>query len=174
MSSPTSFFTNPLKSPIPNAGGHAASKTKLFKAGIKATTAAIKGASLIKKENADGVIGVIGGGAIIGALSAKLARVPSVGIVATPTDTRISLKLNPTLLLPESPSYIKGDAVSKYEIKKQYSPINLNITEGNKDNIIDKQSNISWMTLCNFHFRFSLNFPLIAEKKNDVQFLSAS
>jgi UDP-N-acetylglucosamine--N-acetylmuramyl-(pentapeptide) pyrophosphoryl-undecaprenol N-acetylglucosamine transferase len=127
-----------LKSPIPNAGGHAASKTKLFKAGIKATTAAIKGASLIKKENADGVIGVIGGGAIIGALSAKLARVPSVGLVATPTDTRISLKLNPTLLLPESPSYIKGDAVSKYEIKKQYSPINLNITEGNKDNIIDK------------------------------------
>ncbi|MDO5825697.1 MAG: glycosyltransferase family 1 protein [Methanosphaera sp.] len=127
-----------LQSPIPNAGGHAASKMKLLKAGIKATLASMKGASLIRKEGADGVIGVIGGGAIIGSLSAKLARVPDVSLVSTPTDTKISLKLNPTLILPESPLYLNSNPTSKYDFKKQYFPINLNITQGNKNNILDK------------------------------------
>lgn len=128
-----------LTSPIPNAGGHAASKFKLFKAAIKSFAAAVKGSLLIRKEKADGVVGVVGGGAIIGVLSAKLARVPSVTMVCTPTDTKLSLKLNPTLILPESPEYLnKNVPVSNYEVKKQYSPINLDIIRGNKENILDK------------------------------------
>lgn len=126
-----------LKSSIPAAGGHAASKSRLMKAGIKTIKAAIDGRKLIKKEKADGVIGVIGGGAVIGCLSAKLAGVPSVGVVATPTDTKVSLKLNPTLLLPESPLFNKSSLNSKYEVQHQYSPIKTDVITGNKENIIN-------------------------------------
>lgn len=127
-----------LKSPIPAAGGHAASKSRLMKAGLKTVKAVIDGRKLIKKEKADGVIGVIGGGAVIGCLSAKLAGVPSVGVVATPTDTKISLKLNSTLLLPESPSFTNKSLSSKYEVQHQYSPIKNDIITGDKEKILDK------------------------------------
>lgn len=127
-----------LQSPIPAAGGHASSKSRLFKAGLKSLNAIFSGSKLIKKEKADGVVGVIGGGVVIGCLSAKLARVPSIGIVATPTDTKISLKVNPTLILPESPDFTKDHVESKYDIKKQYSPIKADVIEGNKDNILSK------------------------------------
>ena len=127
-----------LKSPIPAAGGHASSKSRLFKAALKSLKAVFSGSRLIKKEKADGVVGVIGGGVVIGCLSAKLAGVPSVGVVATPTDTKISLKFNPTLLLPESPLFTKDDVESKYDVKKQYSPIKYDVIRGNKDNIISK------------------------------------
>ena len=128
-----------LKTPIPSAGGHAASKSSLFKAGLKTIKAVILGSRLIKKEKADGVIGVIGGGSVIGCLSAKLAHVPAIGVVATPTDTKISLKCNPTLLLPESPAFThKDDYVSNYEIQKQYSPIKMDIIHGDKNIILDK------------------------------------
>lgn len=127
-----------IKSPIPSAGGHAATKFNLIKAAFKTLTASIKGARLIRKNKADGVVGVIGGGAVIGCLSAKIARVPSVGIVATPTDTKLSLKLNSTLLLPESPLYTKDSIECKYDVNKLYSPIKTDIIEGNKNNIIDK------------------------------------
>ena len=128
-----------LKTPIPSAGGHAASKSSLFKAGLKTIKAVILGSRLIKKEKAEGVIGVIGGGSVIGCLSAKLAHVPAIGVVATPTDTKISLKCNPTLLLPESPAFThKDDYVSNYEIQKQYSPIKMDIIHGDKNNILDK------------------------------------
>ena len=128
-----------LKTPIPSAGGHAASKSSLFKAGLKTIKAVILGSRLIKKEKADGVIGVIGGGSVIGCLSAKLAHVPAIGVVATPTDTKISLKCNPTLLLPESPAFThKDDYVSNYKIQKQYSPIKMDIIHGDKNNILDK------------------------------------
>ena len=127
-----------LKSPIPAAGGHASSKSRLFKAALKSLKAILSGSRLIKKEKADGVVGVIGGGVVIGCLSAKLAGVPSVGIVATPTDTKISLKFNPTLLLPESPDFTKESVESKYDVKKQYSPIKSDIIRGNKENVISK------------------------------------
>ena len=128
-----------LKTPIPSAGGHAESKSSLFKACLKTIKAVILGSRLIKKEKADGVIGVIGGGSVIGCLSAKLAHVPAIGVVATPTDTKISLKCNPTLLLPESPAFThKDDYVSNYEIQKQYSPIKMDIIHGDKNNILDK------------------------------------
>ncbi len=127
-----------LQSPIPAAGGHAASKSRLFKAGIKTLKAVYAGQKLIKKEKADGVLGVIGGGSVIGCLSAKMAKVPAIGVAATPTDTKISLKLNPTILLPESPLFTKEEIKSKYEVVHQYSPIKVDVVEGNKENIIDK------------------------------------
>lgn len=129
-----------LKTPIPSAGGHAASKSSLFKAGLKTIKAVILGSRLIKKEKADGVIGVIGGGSVIGCLSAKLAHVPAVGIVSTPTDTKISLKCNNTILLPESPFFTTKDTIniSKYHVKREYLPIREDIVCGDKNNILDK------------------------------------
>ena len=104
-----------LTSPIPAAGGHASSKKTLFKAALKSLKAMISGSRLIKKEKADGVVGVIGGGVVIGCLSAKFARVPAIGLVCTPTDSKISAKLNPTLLLPESPWFTKKDELTSPE-----------------------------------------------------------
>lgn len=127
-----------LKSSIPAAGGHAASKSRLLKAALRTFKATIDGRRLIKRENADGVIGVIGGGVVIGCLSAKLAGVPSVGIVATPTDTKVSLKINPTLLLPESPLFKNKNIKSKYDVAHQYSPIKSDVIDGDKERIIDK------------------------------------
>ncbi|RAP45119.1 MAG: MurG-like protein [Methanosphaera sp. rholeuAM6] len=127
-----------LKTPIPAAGGHASSKLSLLKAGFKSLKAVILGSRLIKKEHADGVVGVIGGGTVIGCLSAKLARVSAVGVVATPTDSKISMKLNPTLLLPESPYFTKKIEENKYPIVQQYSPIKNDIICGNKENILSK------------------------------------
>ena len=127
-----------LKSPIPAAGGHASSKSRLFKAALKSLKAVFSGSRLIKKEKADGVVGVIGGGVVIGTLSAKLAGVPSVGVVATPTDTKISLKFNPTAILPESPLFNEDIIDTKYDIKKQYSPIKTDVIYGDKEKILSK------------------------------------
>ncbi len=127
-----------LKSPIPAAGGHASSKSRLFKAALKSLKAVFSGSKLIKKEKADGVVGVIGGGVVIGTLSAKLAGVPSVGVVATPTDTKISLKFNPTAILPESPLFNEDIIDTKYDIKKQYSPIKTDVIYGDKEKILSK------------------------------------
>lgn len=127
-----------LQSPIPNAGGHAASKVKLLKAGIEGIAASIKGARLIRKQKVDGVLAVIGGGAIIGSLSAKLARVPAISVVCTPTDTKFCQKLTPTLILPESPAYINDQSSSNYEVQKLYSLIKRDVVDGDKNNILDK------------------------------------
>lgn len=126
------------KSPIPAAGGHASSKSSLLKAAFKSIKAVWAGFRLIKKEKADGVVGIIGGGVVIGCLSAKLARVPSVGVVVTPTDSRVSFKINPTVILPECNYFIKDQYESKYPVIKQYSPIKLDIINGDKNRILDK------------------------------------
>lgn len=126
------------KTPIPAAGGHASSKLSLFKAALKSLKAVWSGSRLIKKEKADGVVGVIGGGVVIGCLSAKLARVPAVGVVVTPTDSRVSFKINPTVILPECSYFINDNYSSKYPVVRQYSPIKLDIIHGDKERIMDK------------------------------------
>jgi len=127
-----------LTSPIPTAGGHATTKLKLIKGALKTLTASIQAFRLIKKEQADGVIGCLGGGCVIGCLAAKIAKVPSIGVVGTPTDTKISIKLNPTLILPESTHFKMDHIESKYDTKKQYLPIKSDIISGNKENILSK------------------------------------
>lgn len=120
---------------IPQAGGHAATKSSLFKAALKALKATWEGYKLIKKVKPDVVVGVIGGGAVIGCLSAKLARVPAVGISNTPTDARICRILNPTIMLPESGLFgIKG----MKNVHSSYSPIDPKITMGNPDNALKR------------------------------------
>ena len=86
---------------IPQAGGHAATKASSVKAAFKMLTATFKARSLIKKLDVDIVVGVIGGGAIVGSVGAKLAGKPGVSIISTPLDSKICPKLNQCYALPE-------------------------------------------------------------------------
>ena len=126
-----------LKSSIPAAGGHASTKLNLFKAGLKTIKAIIQASLLIKSEKADGVVGIIGGGVVVGCLAAKLSGVPVVGVVSTPNDTKISIKCNPTILLSESPLFNSKNNISKYPSIDNYIPIKTDIVNGDKENILD-------------------------------------
>ncbi|HHT19297.1 MAG: glycosyltransferase [Euryarchaeota archaeon] len=126
---------------IPQAGGHAANKYTLLKASAKSLLAAKEGAKLIRTLNPDIVVGVIGGGAIIGALSARLANIPSIGVVATPTDSKILIKITEIIALPESPLFRQGEVEetqlkSKNKVHSSYLPINHDIVRGSRENIM--------------------------------------
>ena len=68
---------------IPQAGGHAATKLTTIKAAFKTLHAGFIAARCIRKAKADVAVGVIGGGAVIAALGAKLSRTPSVSLLPT-------------------------------------------------------------------------------------------
>jgi UDP-N-acetylglucosamine--N-acetylmuramyl-(pentapeptide) pyrophosphoryl-undecaprenol N-acetylglucosamine transferase len=121
---------------IPQAGGHAATKGKLAKAGFKTTKASLEAVKLIRKVKPDVVVGIIGGGAIIGCLSSKMARVPAVGILITPTDAKVCTKLNANIVLPESNLFQQN--LTQENIYKAYSPINPDVIGGDKENALKK------------------------------------
>ncbi|QUH23639.1 glycosyltransferase [Methanobacterium alkalithermotolerans] len=121
---------------IPQAGGHAATKLKLTKAGLKTSIAAMEAVKVIRKSKADVVVGVIGGGAIIGCISAKIARVPGVGVLNTPTDTRVCTRLNASIILPES-NIFSQDSLPE-NLYKCYGPVNPDIIAGNKEEALKK------------------------------------
>ena len=86
---------------IPQAGGHAATKLSAVKAAFKLLAATFKARSLIRKTKADFVIGVLGGGAIVGSVGAKLARKPAFSLISTPLDSKVCPKFNECFILPE-------------------------------------------------------------------------
>ncbi|KZX15784.1 UDP-N-acetylglucosamine pyrophosphoryl-undecaprenol N-acetylglucosamine transferase [Methanobrevibacter cuticularis] len=121
---------------VPQAGGHAATKVATTKAGFKSFKAAFETRKLINKLKVDVVIGIIGGGAVIGCLAAKLARVPSVGIIDTPLDTKICTKLNTCIVLPEAKLF-KEKLLPK-NVYKSFFPLASELTKGNKENALNK------------------------------------
>lgn len=121
---------------IPQAGGHAATKGKLAKAGFKTTKASLEAVKLIRKVKPDVVVGIIGGGAIIGCLSAKMARVPAVGVLITPTDAKVCTRLNANIVLPESNLF--QQELLEENIYKAYSPINPDVIGGNKEKALER------------------------------------
>lgn len=121
---------------IPQAGGHAASKLTTLKAGLKTIKAAFQGRSLIKKTNPDIVVGIIGGGAVIGCLAAKLARTPAIGILSTPLDTKVCTKLNTCIVFPESHMFRQKEIPEN--VYRSYFPVAPNIQKGDKDKAILK------------------------------------
>ncbi len=124
---------------VPQAGGHAATKIKLAKAGIKAATASLQAVNLIKQINPDVVVGVIGGGAVIACVAAKITNVPAVGILITPTDAKVCTKLNANIILPESNLYHQNlDATPN--LYKSYSPLNPEIIAGDKQKALKRMS----------------------------------
>lgn len=121
---------------VPQAGGHAATKKTLAKAAVKTSKAALEAARLIRKVKPDVVVGVIGGGAVVGCLGAKMAKTPSVGILITPADAKVCTKITTTIALPES-NLFQLDLKDK-NIHKAYSPVDPEIIVGNKDNALNK------------------------------------
>jgi UDP-N-acetylglucosamine--N-acetylmuramyl-(pentapeptide) pyrophosphoryl-undecaprenol N-acetylglucosamine transferase len=118
------------KTSIPQAGGHAASKVTILKAGLKAIKESRSAAKLCRKVQPDIVVGIIGGGAIIGCTAARMAGIPSVGIVATPTDSKVVSQMTSTIALPESPLFHQLHKKNNYP---SYMPINPDITLGSCD-----------------------------------------
>jgi UDP-N-acetylglucosamine--N-acetylmuramyl-(pentapeptide) pyrophosphoryl-undecaprenol N-acetylglucosamine transferase len=119
---------------IPQAGGHAATKKTLINAGFKTVKASIETAKLCRKIRPDVVVGVIGGGAVVGCLAAKLANIPSVGILITPADAKVCTKITTTIVLPES-NLFQMDLKDK-NIHKAYSPVNPEIIVGDRENAL--------------------------------------
>lgn len=122
------------KTSIPQAGGHAATKKTLINAGLKTGKAAIETAKLCRKIHPDVVVGVIGGGAVVGCLAAKLANIPSVGVLITPADAKICTRITTTIALPES-NLFQQDLDDK-NIHKAYSPVNPDIIVGERENAL--------------------------------------
>lgn len=119
---------------VPQAGGHAATKTATAKAGFKTIKAALETRSLIKKLKIDIVVGIIGGGAVVGCIAAKLANVPAVGIIDTPTDTKICTKLNTCIVLPEAQLF-RAENIPK-NVFKSFFPLTPGLTKGDKTNAL--------------------------------------
>ena len=122
------------KTSIPQAGGHAATKKTLLNAGLKTGKAAIETARLFRKIRPDVVVGVIGGGAVVGCLAAKLANIPSVGVLITPADAKICTRITTSVALPES-NLFQMDLNDK-NIHKAYSPVNPEIIIGDMENAL--------------------------------------
>jgi UDP-N-acetylglucosamine--N-acetylmuramyl-(pentapeptide) pyrophosphoryl-undecaprenol N-acetylglucosamine transferase len=122
------------KTSIPQAGGHAATKKTLVNAGLKTGKAAIETVKMFRKINPDIVVGVIGGGAVVGCLAAKLANIPSVGVLNTPTDAKICTRITTTVALPESKLFQME--LHDKNIHKAYSPVNPDIVIGNRENAL--------------------------------------
>lgn len=122
---------------IPAAGGYAATKFSSMKAALKMVTATFKIRKLIKKLDVDFVLGVIGGGAIVGSVGAKLARKPAFSIICTPLDTKVCMKLNPSFLLPEVYYYQDMDNLPE-GAEKIYYPINHNVAVGDRNRALEK------------------------------------
>lgn len=121
---------------IPQAGGHAATKASSVKAAFKMLTATFKARSLIKKLDVDIVVGVIGGGAIVGSVGAKLAGKPGVSIITTPLDSKICPKLNQCYALPEM-KYFLPEHLPK-NINHTLYPLSEGVGNGNPDIALEK------------------------------------
>lgn len=106
---------------IPQAGGHAATKLSAAKGALRLIPAIFKARSLIKRVNPDFVIGVLGGGAIVGSLSAKIARKPAFSLVSTPLDSRVCPKFNESFFLPELDKF-KWEVLPK-NVDKSFYPL---------------------------------------------------
>ena len=80
------------------------------------------------------MVGVIGGGAVVGCLAAKLASVPSVGILITPADARVCTRITTTIALPESNLFQTQFDNNRFH--RAYSPVNPEIIVGNRENAL--------------------------------------
>jgi UDP-N-acetylglucosamine--N-acetylmuramyl-(pentapeptide) pyrophosphoryl-undecaprenol N-acetylglucosamine transferase len=86
---------------VPHAGGHSATKLSAAKGASKLISATFKARKLIKRENYDFVVGILGGGAIVGSLGAKFAGKKGFSLISTPLDSKVCPKFNECFVLPE-------------------------------------------------------------------------
>jgi UDP-N-acetylglucosamine--N-acetylmuramyl-(pentapeptide) pyrophosphoryl-undecaprenol N-acetylglucosamine transferase len=141
---------------IPQAGGHVATKLSAAKGALKLVTATFKARNLIKKENYDFVVGVLGGGAIVGSIGAKLARKPAFSLISTPLDSKVCPKFNQSYLFPEIDKF-RWETLPK-NIEKTFYPLAENIGKGDAEIALQKLK----------------EFPNFDENKKTIMFSSGS
>ncbi|WP_405289927.1 glycosyltransferase [Methanobrevibacter sp.] len=116
---------------IPQAGGHAATKASAAKGAMKLITAASKARNLIKSKNYDFVIGVLGGGAIVASLGAKLARTKVFSLISTPLDSKVCPKFNECFILPELDKF-RWDVLPK-NTDRSFYPLSQDAGDGDAE-----------------------------------------
>ena len=121
---------------IPQAGGHSATKLSAFKGALKLFIATFKARKLIKKLDVDFVIGVLGGGAIVGSIGAKLARKPAYSLISTPLDSTVCPKFNKSFLFPEIDKF-RQDTLPK-NVERSYYPLSKSVEEGKPEIALEK------------------------------------
>ncbi len=71
---------------------------------------------------------------LLGCLGAKLAQIPSVGILITPADARVCTRITTTIALPESNLYQTQFDNNRFH--RAYSPVNPKIIVGDRENAL--------------------------------------
>lgn len=141
---------------IPQAGGHAATKLSAAKGALKLIGATFKARSAIRKSGADFVIGVLGGGAIVGSLGAKLARKPAFSLISTPLDSKVCPKFNQCFVFPEIDKF-RFKTLPK-NMEKSFYPLSDNVGNGEASIALSKLK----------------EFPNFDENKKTILFSSGS
>lgn len=121
---------------VPQAGGHAATKLSSIKAALRMFSATFQVRSLIKRLDVDFVVGIIGGGAIVASVGAKLSRKPSISLCCTPLDLKVCPKFNQCYIFPELQLFRENTL--PHNVDKAYYPLNNNVNSGNESIALDK------------------------------------
>ncbi len=121
---------------IPQAGGHSATKLSAVKGALKLIPASFKARTAVKKSGADFVVGVLGGGAIVGSLGAKLARKPGFSLISTPLDSKVCPKFNQSYILPELDKF-RWETLPK-NMDKAFYPLADNLGQGDENIALQK------------------------------------
>lgn len=116
---------------IPQAGGHAATKLSAAKAALRLLAATFKARSLIRRQNYDFVIGVLGGGAIVASVGAKLAGKKAFSLISTPLDSKVCPKFNECYVLPDLDKF-KWETLPK-NMDKSFYPLPQDAGDGDAD-----------------------------------------
>lgn len=119
---------------IPQSGGHASTKFSRLSGGLKTIKAILEALKLYRKVKPDFIVGTIGGGAIVGCSTAKIAGIPSIGVVSTPVDAQVA-KITTTIALSESPLF--NIETTNSNIHKCYMPINPEVVIGDKTKALE-------------------------------------
>lgn len=141
---------------IPQAGGHAATKLSAAKGASKLIASTFKARSLIRRQNYDFVIGVLGGGAIVGSLGAKLAGKKAFSLISTPLDSKVCPKFNECFVLPDLNKF-RWDTLPK-NMDKSFYPLPQDAGDGDADIGLSKLK----------------EFPEFDESKKTIVFSSGS
>lgn len=121
---------------IPQAGGHSATKLSALKGALKLFTATFKARSAIKKSDAEFVLAILGGGAIVGSLGSKFARKPCFSLISTPLDSKVCPKFNQCYVLPELDKF-RWEKLPK-NMDKSFYPLSDDAGDGDEKIALEK------------------------------------
>ena len=121
---------------IPHAGGHSATKLSALKGALQLVSATFKVRGAIKKSKPDFVVGVLGGGAIVASLGAKVTRKPCISLISTPLDSKVCPKFNMSYILPELDKF-RWEELPK-NMSKSFYPLSEDVGEGDADIALQK------------------------------------